>query len=229
MVSMWYQLELLGRILLAALCGALIGYERKNRRKEAGIRTHIIVALSSALMMIISKYAFFDLVTGNIFQGVEIKLDPSRMAQGIVTGVGFLGAGMIFVHKKTITGLTTAAGIWGTSGVGMAIGAGMYFIGSVSAIIIFLLQIILHKNLKFLRREPGPERVSFIVVDYREAMKKIEEYFISKKADTECVALRKISDEKTELSFNISGHDVPAGEIVSFASNCEIIESVKVN
>jgi len=228
-MSFYYQLELLGRILLAGLCGAIIGYERKNRRKEAGIRTHIIVALSSALMMIISKYAFFDLLNTGIFPGVEIKLDPSRMAQGIVTGVGFLGAGMIFVHKKTITGLTTAAGIWGTSGIGMAIGAGLYFIGIISSLIIVFTQVILHKNIKFLRREPGPERVTFKVNDYKTATQTIEKYFREQKAEAECVAMRKISEEKTELEFIISGHDVPAYEIMNFATECEIVDAVKIN
>ena len=228
-MNFYYQLELVGRIVLAGLCGAIIGYERKNRRKEAGIRTHIIVALSSALMMIISKYAFFDLVDGKLFPGIEIKLDPSRMAQGIVTGVGFLGAGMIFVHKKTITGLTTAAGIWGTSGIGMAIGAGLYFIGIISSLIIVFVQIVLHKNIKFLRREPGPEHVTFKVNDYKTAMQVIETYFKEKKAVPECVSMRKTSEEKTELEFIIGGHDVPAYEIMNFASECEIVDAVKIN
>ena len=118
-MSLATEFELLGRILIAGLCGALIGFERKNRKKEAGIRTHIIVALASSLMMIISKYGFFDIISGNLFPGIDVRLDPSRIASCIVSGIGFLGAGMIFTYKKTITGLTTAAGIWATAGVGM--------------------------------------------------------------------------------------------------------------
>ena len=123
------QSELFFRIVLAALCGAFIGYERMHRGKGAGIRTHLVVAAASALMMIISKYGFSDIsriVVGNV---AEYRLDPSRLAAQIVTGVGFLGAGMIFIHKNNITGLITAAGIWATSGVGMAIGSGMYSVG----------------------------------------------------------------------------------------------------
>ena len=129
------------RILAAAVCGILIGYERKNQSKAAGIRTHCVVACASALMMVLSKYAYSDVTS---YYGELMKIDPSRIASGVVSGIGFLGAGMIFVHHKTVTGLTTAAGIWATSGVGMAIGAGMYITGFAAAFILVFLQIILH-------------------------------------------------------------------------------------
>lgn len=90
------------------------------------------------------KICFFDVITQGLYNGVEVRLDPSRVASTIASGIGFLGAGMIFVHKNNITGLTTAAGIWATSGVGMAIGAGMYLVGIASTIIIILAQIVLH-------------------------------------------------------------------------------------
>ena len=100
------QLELLVRLIVAGICGSLIGYERKNRLKEAGIRTHMIVALGSALVMIVSKYGFADVLLLHNY-----ILDPSRVAAQIVSGIGFLGAGIIFVRKQAISGLTTAAGI----------------------------------------------------------------------------------------------------------------------
>lgn len=114
------------RIIAAGACGILIGLERKNRSKEAGVRTHCMVACASALMMIISKYGFADMQIGA--EGV-CGADGARIAAQVVSGIGFLGAGMIFVHKNTITGLTTAAGVWATAGVGLAIGAGMYVVG----------------------------------------------------------------------------------------------------
>ncbi|NBK99269.1 MAG: MgtC/SapB family protein [Erysipelotrichia bacterium] len=142
---MEFTQELLLRIFLSAICGAAIGYERKNRHKEAGIRTHILVAIGAALMMIVSKYGFDDIL------GLKgIALDPSRIAAQIVTGVGFLGAGIIFVRNHMVNGLTTAAGIWVTSGIGMAIGSGLYVIGIVSALGVVLIQIILHLPLSFL-------------------------------------------------------------------------------
>ena len=137
-------LEYIFRIFLAGICGMLIGIERKNRSKEAGTRTHFMVACGAALIMVVSKYAFFDVITQGIYNGIEVRLDPSRVASTIASGIGFLGAGMIFVHKNNITGLTTAAGIWATSGVGMAIGAGMYSIGIASTVMIIVAQIVLH-------------------------------------------------------------------------------------
>ena len=138
------ELEYIFRILLGGICGMFIGIERKNRSKEAGTRTHFIVACGAALIMVVSKYAFFDVISQGLYNGVEVRLDPSRVASTIASGIGFLGAGMIFIHKNNITGLTTAAGIWATSGVGMAIGAGMYSLGITSTIIIIVAQIVLH-------------------------------------------------------------------------------------
>lgn len=128
------ELVLFLRLLIAVFFGALIGFERTNRYKEAGIRTHAIVALGSCLLMILSKYGFPEVATA----------DHSRIAAQVVTGIGFLGAGMILVRKNTVSGLTTAAGIWTTSAVGMTIGAGMYFIGISTAIMVILVQIVFH-------------------------------------------------------------------------------------
>lgn len=142
------QLYYILRIVVAGLCGIAIGFERLNRSKNAGVRTHCIVAVGAALMMLISKYGFFDTVAGDI--GMR-GADGARIAAQVVSGIGFLGAGMIFVHKNSITGLTTAAGIWATSGVGLAIGSGLYAIGIGSTVIIIAAQILLHKNFRWLR------------------------------------------------------------------------------
>lgn len=136
------------RMIIAGCCGFVIGLERKNRSKEAGVRTHAVVACASALMMVISKYGFSD--TAANIAGMR-GADGARIAAQVVSGIGFLGAGMIFVHKNTITGLTTAAGVWATAGVGLAIGAGMYVVGICAAIIIVLTQIILHGNFRWLK------------------------------------------------------------------------------
>lgn len=139
---MEYHVQMIIRILVSCLCGIAIGFERKNRSKEAGVRTHCIVACSAAMMMVVSKYGFADLT--EVEQ--QVGLDPSRMAAGIVTGVGFLGAGIIYIQRGSIKGLTTAAGLWATSGIGMAFGGGMYIIGFAVTIIILAAQFILHKS-----------------------------------------------------------------------------------
>lgn len=140
------QVIYLVRILGAILCGMVVGYERESHLKTAGIRTHTIVALASATIMIISKYGFNDILVLN-----HIDLDPSRMAAGAVSAIGFLGAGIIFTRNFTVSGLTTAAGMWATVGIGMAFGAGMYILGIISTICIIILQFVLHRNFRWLK------------------------------------------------------------------------------
>ncbi len=143
-ITLLTQVDWLIRLIIAGICGYAIGYERNSRSKNAGIRTHLIVSLSAALMIIVSKYGFMDIIS---LQGVD--LDPSRVAAQVVSGIGFLGAGMIFVHNQSVNGLTTAAGIWATSGIGMAIGSGLYFIGIAATLLIIIFQIILHQNFRW--------------------------------------------------------------------------------
>ena len=122
------------RIVLVTLCGCVIGYERTSRNKSAGIRTHAIIALGSSMFMIIFKYAFFDVSTA----------DGARVAAQIVSGIGFLGAGVIFVKDDLIQGLTTAAGMWTTSGIAACLGAGLIFIGVFATLFLVVLQKIFH-------------------------------------------------------------------------------------
>jgi putative Mg2+ transporter-C (MgtC) family protein len=137
------QGDYLLRVLVAAICGMAIGYEREARLKMAGIRTHSIIAMAASLMVVISKYGFFDVIVYD-----SVSIDASRVAASVVTGVGFLGAGIILNRKTNISGLTTAAGIWATLGIGMTIGAGMWTLGIGSTIMLILLQYFFHKNLR---------------------------------------------------------------------------------
>ncbi len=134
------QGELMLRIILAGLCGGIIGFERESRSKNAGVRTHIIVAVSSALMIVLSKYGFEDVL------GQYVRLDPSRIAAGTVTAIGFLGSGVIFSRNKSVSGVTTSAGIWATLGVGMAMGTGMYVIGIATTVIIVLVEVFIGRR-----------------------------------------------------------------------------------
>ena len=114
---------LITRIVIAGLLGGIIGAEREFRAKIAGTRTHLLVAVGAALMMIVSRYGFDG-------QG-----DPGRVAAQIVSGIGFIGAGAIIVNRKAVHGLTTAAGIWVAAGIGMAVASGMYAIGIATTFI----------------------------------------------------------------------------------------------
>ena len=117
---LWIMILRLG---VAGMLGTLIGLEREYRAKEAGMRTHFLVALGSSLIMIVSQYGFGDNMA-----------DASRVAAQIVSGIGFIGAGTIMMHKQFVRGLTTAAGLWVAAGIGMAVGGGLYMIGIVSTV-----------------------------------------------------------------------------------------------
>ncbi len=141
MIEIVDELWLLIDLIVAALLGFAIGFERKLRYKEAGIRTHTIVCVGSALVMIISKYAFRD------------DFDSARVAAQIVSGVGFLGAGMIVYRRSGVSGLTTAAGVWTTAGVGMACGGRLYILAFGATVIIVLLQCLFHIDCKAFNRK----------------------------------------------------------------------------
>ena len=115
--------EMMLRLVLAGVLGGLIGAEREYRGKVAGTRTHLLVALGSALMLLVSQHGFGG-------QG-----DPGRVAAQIVSGIGFIGAGAIMVDRKSIHGLTTAAGIWVAAGIGMAVAAGLYALAVTTTVL----------------------------------------------------------------------------------------------
>lgn len=137
--SIYAELEYILRLVLAAICGAVIGLEREKRQKSAGLRTHIMVAVASSLMMLVSKYGFFDVI------GIDgLDADVSRIAAGVVSAIGFIGGGVIFIKRDNLVGLTTAAGLWATVGVGIAIGAGMYVIGIFTTVFMIVIQVMMH-------------------------------------------------------------------------------------
>ena len=126
--------EFVLRLFVAAMLGGVIGLEREYRAKEAGFRTHFLVALGSGLFMILSQFGFND-VLGHYEQ---VSLDPSRIASQVVTGIGFIGAGTIIFQKHVVRGLTTAAGLWVTSAIGMTAGAGMYVLSIATTVLVLL-------------------------------------------------------------------------------------------
>ncbi len=130
------------RIIMAGICGFALGLERYISNKSAGVRTHVVVCCASALFMIVSIYGF-----GDVANAIGVRdADPSRIAAQVVTGISFLGAGMIFKEGDTIKGLTTAAGIWSTAAIGLAIGGGMYFISIFVTVFVILFMVIVSKS-----------------------------------------------------------------------------------
>ncbi|MDP4332184.1 MgtC/SapB family protein [Curtobacterium sp. A7_M15] len=127
----WVQI---GEVLLAFALASLIGLERQLRSKSAGIRTQAIVGTASALMLLVSKYGFSDVLVPD-----HVVLDPSRVAAQIVSGVGFLGAGLILTRRGAVRGLTTAAAVWETAAIGMAAGAGLWLLALVVTALHFVI------------------------------------------------------------------------------------------
>ncbi|MBV6305841.1 MgtC/SapB family protein [Candidimonas humi] len=127
------NIDIIGRLLLGALLGSLIGFERERLSWAAGLRTHMLVCVGSTLIMIVSAFGFHDIL------GAEhVVLDPSRIAAQVVSGIGFLGAGSILLRGEVIRGLTTAASLWSVAAIGLAVGGGMYT-ASIAATIIILI------------------------------------------------------------------------------------------
>ena len=118
------------RRVLAAIFGTIIGLDREYREKEAGFRTHFLVSLGSALMMIVSQYGFSEILTHD-----GVSLDPSRIAAQVVSGIGFIGAGTIIFNHQIVRGLTTAASLWATAGIGLTAGAGMSWLALAATIL----------------------------------------------------------------------------------------------
>ena len=174
MTGLILQLEYSARILLAAVCGACIGYERTNRLKTAGIRTHVIVSLAAALMI----------------------------AAGVVTAIGFLGAGIIFVHNQSVSGLTTAAGIWATVGVGMSVGGGQYLIGIFSTILLIIVQWVLHRDFKWIKT-PTVEVITLKLPNGPDAVKMIQETIREESIEILNISVQKIGNESIKVRLDV--------------------------
>ncbi|MEV8636940.1 MgtC/SapB family protein [Streptosporangium sp. NPDC051023] len=148
----------LAELALALVLSAVIGLEREARNKSAGLRTHTLVGLGAALFMLVSKYGFSDV------PGPHVSLDPSRVAAQIVSGIGFIGGGLIFVRRDAVRGLTTAAVVWVTAAVGMACGGGLPVLAvTVTALHFFTVFVLntLGRRLPLSRRTPSQVRVVY--------------------------------------------------------------------
>ena len=193
--------EFFVRMLVACVCGACIGFERTKRFKVAGIRTHIIVCLGAALIMVVSKYGFADLTyaDGTAFPGTR-GADAARIAAQVVSGVSFLGAGVIFRNGGSIKGLTTAAGLWTTAAIGLAIGSGMYILGILATALVALLQIVMH------RFRVGADQFNLyqmkIILSDTDSFEKVFEQHLSRwKSQVTDTKMNRLSEHEIEYSL----------------------------
>jgi putative Mg2+ transporter-C (MgtC) family protein len=141
----WLQLE---ELVLAFVLSALVGLEREIRQKSAGLRTYTLVGVSAALFMLISKYGFMD-----VLENGRVVIDPSRVAAQVVSGIGFIGGGVIFMRRDIVRGLTTAASVWLTAALGMACGAGLPVLAVATMAIHFIVMLVFPRLVEYLPRE----------------------------------------------------------------------------
>lgn len=217
------QFIFFSRIVLAMLCGGIIGIERQQRIKVAGTRTHMMISMAAALMMIISKYGFLDVIGTS-----GVSWDVSRIAASIITGIGILGGIIITGKQGHVSGTTTAAGLMATIAIGMAFGAGMYILGFGMTALVLGMQYVLHRNLWIVRQTIRAQVVFHIEHDageYEKVLEKLEKYQIH---------VQQFKWEKMDSdSFQISCHvTIPARytkeEIISIFAGMPETENFEI-
>lgn len=210
------------RIGMAGICGILIGMERQHRTKSAGIRTHFMVSIATALMMIISKYGFLDVA------GMDgLSCDVSRVAAGIISGVGILSGGLILIGKQGyVSGITTASGVWVTIAIGMALGAGLYSLGIGTTVIVLVAQVVFHSRLSIFR-----EQTRAMIVfktekgSYEGLLQKLEAYGAKVHSVKWDYKNENYCQMKCQAYFPDS---CSRRQIMEFVSGCENVDSVEL-
>lgn len=182
------DLETVLRIMLAGIFGGIIGLERESLNKSAGFRTHILVCVGSALIMLVSEQIFLK------YQGL-VNADPGRIAAQVVSGIGFLGAGTIMREGANVKGLTTAASLWVVAGVGLAVGAGFYFLAALATGIIFLALIYLGKVERNIAGLDVFHHFAVIVDDRPGMLGAIGSYLGERRINIQNVEMHKLPEE----------------------------------
>jgi len=194
MLPIW---EIAVRLLLAATLGAVIGFDRERHTWAAGLRTHMLVCLGAALAMIVSAFAFSDVLQ----QWPRVVLDPSRIAAQVISGIGFLGAGTImFMHRENvIRGLTTAAGLWTVAAIGLAIGGGMYAAAVIATAVAWVILAALKPfERRFGKRKTLPQvRVNFAG---RASLSAVEQVLLARDLPSSTLVARHIPDDGDEVT-----------------------------
>lgn len=210
------------RLLVSAILGGIIGYERQNRHKSAGLRTNILVCVGSCLIMIVSQR------TGSQINGHALA-DPSRIAAQVVSGIGFLGAGAILKEGVNIIGLTTAACVWVVAGVGLAVGIGYYSGAIITAVIVFIVL----KSLTYMDRLIKYHDnivVTITTHDVNGQMARIYRCFIDNCISIRGMSVSELSHDMMKLRFIVyNENDLTNDEIVYRISKISDIVSVEVS
>ncbi len=213
------------RLLTATFLGAVIGFEREYHAKEAGIRTHLLVALGACLFMIISVYGFDFMLDRD-----HVSFDPSRIASQVVTGIGFIGAGTIILQKQMVRGLTTAAGLWVTAAIGLACGNGMFIIAAVTTVIVLVSLGLINVYLPYFSQKE--RHITFLVEEYG-VITEILEKLRQEKITVLNYEMHKSAEENNgkmlvSLEIRMKRYDNVKG-INSILKNFEKVELVQIS
>ncbi|ASA25892.1 MgtC/SapB family protein [Paenibacillus donghaensis] len=223
--SIWEitYLDMTLRILLALLLGGLIGLEREINNHAAGFRTHILVCVGSATIMLLSIYGFSDFVNET-----SVRMDPARLAAQVITGIGFLGAGAIIRTGSYVSGLTTAASIWIVSAIGLCVGAGFYFGAVLVSFLVLVSLFVFNKWEKYMLGKYKKHELSMEIYDRQDILGKIVE--VLGEQGIQIHKLRVQSNKKEELPqtvwVQISIKMSPAGKIMKAVSAISALDEV---
>jgi putative Mg2+ transporter-C (MgtC) family protein len=212
--------DLIWRIGLALVLSASIGLDRELRQKSAGLRTYTLVGVGSALFMLISKYGFFD-----VLKPGEVILDPSRVAAQIVSGIGFIGAGLIFVRRDSVRGLTTAAGAWLTAAVGAAAGASLPVLAIATTLAYFAVVYVLAPLARLLPASPyAPSAVRVVYEDGRGILRRVLETCTSRDFKVADVNVERGEDPGEHVAVSLEVHG--RGSVATLAADLGEIDGV---
>jgi len=212
--------EILLRLVLAACFGAAIGLERERKDWAAGMRTHMMVCVGSALTMMVSAFGFSD-----ILGTAHVELDPSRVAAQVISGIGFLGAGTIlFLKPATVKGLTTASGLWTIAGIGLATGGGMYFAAAAATIIAFVILWLLPALQRKLNLRPLNKSLKIKVEDKTDTTAILEKIWNSHAMEFSNFSIIKVDND---YSLDITLTSTRKKEMATIISELQSLPYVK--
>ena len=234
MDSIWHisHLDLTIRIMLAVCLGGLVGLEREWNNHAAGLRTHILVCIGSAAIMLLSIYGFAAFVNET-----NVRTDPARLAAQVISGIGFLGAGTIMRTGSTVSGLTTAASVWVVAAIGLCVGAGFYYVAVLSTVMVLISLFVLNKWEKYLMRNRRTMEIVIRIIDKPGVLGTIASKFgqfgiqianVRMKPDG-VAEVNGVTEPAMELQFNLKTTDrgviIQAMDVISASGDILSVES----
>ena len=212
--------EILIRLALASVLGALIGLERERKDWTAGMRTHMMVCVGSALIMMVSAFGFNDVLGGE-----HITLDPSRVAAQVISGIGFIGAGTIlFLKQGTIRGLTTATGLWTVAGIGLATGGGMYFAAAVTTVLALVILWALQPLEKYFSKKFNHKTISIVTKKNADPKKILKQLW---RLETKNFATFSLDKTDGEFSIQLKFEDIDSVKLEEILSTLQSDPTIK--